>query len=547
MRGVLNGLIAGLLVFGNCQAAIAHSGGGGVRYTTVVVPGYSGPVAPPQNSGSRSPYLQCDGHPAIMSDTEKFARFMGAITLLGLFAPRPEVPEPAARLFADKGVEACSKLIDGAEQPQKISQEKNPLRRIPLLLARAAHQIEAKNYPADVHKARDEANAIHLIGDPYFDRSMGLSFDKIESLALIREGDGAAAREVSLRGVIHMPYSFVAVCSGYDYFWANPTGNSTEDAFDSVQDRLVSYASTIHANRLEQLGRFAEAATLREAILVRLTNLATSQQPNWASAASAISLAMAGQWDLANTRADEARKGVDDADAAGKPDTNKGQVLDALDFFQLLQLAHQGKIDEARRNFAARTAWTSVSQGVVWQEADILRKGAKPDQLFGALAKSGTEQFEARRQQVAATALQADTDNKTLFNYITPYAKIDQYERLSRFVWDTTHSGIIAEKPSENSKFWLLSSGPLEPIWAITRPDLYMLHSALQAKARGFKGFVFIMSPANLTNAWVMFGNPGDAAMPAQLYLDADAVIAELRQVIPSPDELKARQAKRGV
>ena len=43
------------------------------------------------------------------------------------------------------------------------------------------------------------------------------------------------------------------------------------------------------------------------------------------------------------------------------------------------------------------------------------------------------------------------------------------------------------------------------------------------------------------------FGNPGDAAMPAQLYLDADAVIAELRQVIPSPDELKARQAKRGV
>jgi hypothetical protein len=63
------------------------------------------------NTGSD--YLKCDGQPNNMSGTEGFARFMGAITLLGLFAPAREQPDASKRLFGTEGVAACSRKIDG--------------------------------------------------------------------------------------------------------------------------------------------------------------------------------------------------------------------------------------------------------------------------------------------------------------------------------------------------------------------------------------------------------------------------------------------------
>ena len=79
----------------------------------------------------------------------------------------------------------------------------------------------------------------------------------------------------------------------------------------------------------------------------------------------------------------------------------------------------------------------------------------------------------------------------------------------------------------------------------MTQPDAVMLHAALMAKARGFKGFIHFMNPRMPTMALIMFGNTGDAEMSAPFYCDADAVIAELRQIIPSPEELEARRKAR--
>src|SRR5690606_6691407 len=107
--------------------------------------------------------------------------------------------DPAKRLFGPAGVDACSQLIDPGERA-----EGNPVRRVPLILARAAHRIEAKDYTAaiaDVALARQEAAAAGLVGNPYFDRSMGLSFNNLEAAAHLRLGDPARAREVSLGSI----------------------------------------------------------------------------------------------------------------------------------------------------------------------------------------------------------------------------------------------------------------------------------------------------------------------------------------------------------
>jgi len=545
MKSVIRGVVACLCMIGTCEAAIASTT---VRYTTVVVPVRTGPLPPRHNTGEPSLYLQCDGNPAHMSDAEKFARFMGAITLLGLFAPRPEVPEPGKRLFAEKGVDACTQLIGGAETPKKIAPENNGLRRLPLILARAAHQIEAKNYPAaiaDVQKARDEAGALHLVGDPYFDRSMGLSFNQMEATALMRTGDAQAARKVGLRGLSAMPYSYIALITASNYAGFNPTGDPAEDAYFTAIDRLIGVGAMVHATRLELLGHYAEAASLREAIRVRGKQLETGKASNFYAALCAVTLGLAGQWDLAKTRADEARKGVDDADTAGKPDVLKAAILENLDFFQLQRLAHDGHMADARRNFAARSQWPSVSAGAVSAMIDMLRQGATPDELTGALAQSREATFAANRQKGMAQLLQSDTDNKSLFNHIIAYTKIDEYERQSKAVWDTKGSDIISDKPYLDTQMWVLSTAKIQPIWGIVAPDALLLHAALQAKARGFKGFIYSQDPRQLGFAFVLFGNRGDAAMSDQFYLDADAVIAELQQIIPSPAELEIRRAKR--
>ena len=106
-------------------------------------------TAKDKNQGSF--YLQCDGNPNNMSAGEGIARFIGAVTLLALFAPPVEAADAAKRKFGAAGAAACSQLIDGEKA------EGNTARRLPLILARAIHHIEAKDYSAavlDAQKAR---------------------------------------------------------------------------------------------------------------------------------------------------------------------------------------------------------------------------------------------------------------------------------------------------------------------------------------------------------------------------------------------------------
>ncbi len=542
-RGIMKGKRA---IHASVMAAMLGSGTVPLYAQTTPTPATPppAPVAAPADPAVRQPslHVRCDGNPPQMSDVESFARILGALTLLALFAPQPEQPDASKRLFGKAGVDACTQLI---ENPASL--EKNKLRLMKLILARAAHQIEAKQYKealADVGLARAEAKAAGMSGNPYFERSMGLAFDRFESFARLRLGDAEGARATSLSHLEAMPYSFLPVLTAQDFAWANRTMSPAEERARAIRDRMLAAAPAEHIVRLEEMGRFEEAATLREAVVNRANSVSSSGAGPWLLAATATTHALAGHWTLAKDRAAEARAKLDKADEEGKPDPLRAQVIEQLDLLGVVDLMHEGKLDEARRNFAARSDWT-VSIGQKWQLADMLRKGAKPEQLFGALAKSGDEQWEDARKRTMATTLQSDTNNRTLFSNILPYATVQDYEKMSKTVWRADKSKMIGDKPLKDSKLYLVTTYSLFGITPFARQDGQVLHTALVAKARGYKGFILLKGTTVDDTALVMFGNAGDPDMPGALYLDADAVIAELRQVIPSPDELEARIKER--
>ena len=146
-----------------------------------------------------------------------------------------------------------------------------------------------------------------------------------------------------------------------------------------------------------------------------------------------------------------------------------------------------------------------------------------------------------REKRFLAERLERDGDNRTLFSYILPYATIDDYERQSKDVWRTDKSKMMSKELVKNSKFYsMISFGG-----TLTQPESMLLHAALQAKARGYPGFTYFQPPARPNFSYVQFVRPDEPGTPQAFYLDADAVIAELRQLIPSPAELAERKKQK--
>lgn len=493
----------------------------------------------PADPKAGSLYLQCDGNPNNMSAGESLARFVGAVTLLALFAPPVEMADASKRKFGDAGVAACSELIDGPKAEGKA------IRRLPLILGRALHRIEAKDYKgatADVALAREEAAAAKLAGDPYFDRSMGVSFDMIEAEALLRSGDVDAARTVSLRRVASYPFSYYALIGADDYRAfarpLDPLGLARYKALARISPGALSAA----AEHLEEERKFADAALLRDSVDLLTSSFDEENRGLEPKASAALTHALAGDWAGAQERASQARTDLAARAAAGKPDASAPAIVELLDLYDVVQLAHDGKLTLARRNFAARSQWLTPGFGQVMAVNDLLRAGAQPDELTGGLVKSSQEMWTQRRDQALATALETDKNNKRLWTRILPYASATAYESLSGTVWNGAKSRMVGKTLNKALNAYPIYVGQGGPL---TQVDAMLLHSAVVAKARGFSGFFLMLTPRNPTIGWVRFGKPGDPGITADLYVDADAVIAELKDVIPTPEEVKARKAIR--
>jgi hypothetical protein len=507
------------------------------------------PLAPPAPASPApvkegSLYVQCDGNPNNMAAGESVARLIGAVTLLGIFAPAPEQPDASKRKFGAAGVAACDGILNGEKA------EHNVVRRLPLILARALHRIEAKDYQAaiaDVGLARNEAKAANLVGNIYFDRSLGLSFDLIESQALIRAGKIDEARAINARSGALSPHSYYPLLTVRPlYAFGGPPVLPAEEAALRNLSRISPGSVFDLASRLDEAGRFAEsAAALRALDQFQATAYHDDNSDGVSLLLStnlAISYALANDWPNAEQFGQRSDTMLSSLRANGKEVKNEALLVERMDLYAILRMTKEGKLVEARRQFAARSRWTAPTFGQVLAVNRLLRPGASSSELFGSLEKDADALVEQRRKEVTARLLELDKNNKTLFTYILPYSNVQAYERLSGQVWKTKGSRIIAKEKRDKSDVYLLSifdAGDTSP------PDALLLHAALQAKARGVSGLVFRLIPDEPRIAFVYFTNRNAPGIADEQYLDADAVIADLRRIIPSPEELKARQAAR--
>lgn len=495
-------------------------------------------AAAAQSEKPGSAYVQCDGQPDNVTDGETAARLLGAVTLLGIFAPPHEAADASKRKFGADGVAACTSLLTGERQ------EGNAKRRLGLILGRAIHQIEAKNYQAaidDVALARREAQAAGFLNDPYFLRSRARAFDEIESAALLRMGRAEEAREASLRNVAPTRYSFVPLFSmpTYGEFIATPSGS--EQQVNEWRVRLAPPIASSSANRLDLARRFGDSARLRDA----LVEFDTEQSPELNSsvliARAAVAHALAGNLAVAAEKAKAARANAETRKRDGKPESDGAELVELLDLYTIIDTARTDP-KAARRLFAARSQWLSASLGSVLEVNRRLREGAAAEELIGGLAQEPDTLWKGHVEESRAALLAKDADNKTLFGMIPGERSARAYDAVAKSVWRTDKSKIvITSKKLDPAKqrMELMFLYGVDPVVAL---DAYVLHAALIARSRGHQGFVFSpLLTEKLLAASFRTGNRGDKGFPPELFIDANDAIANLSTVIRDPATVPRR------
>lgn len=489
-----------------------------------------------------SAYVQCDGQPNNVTGGETAARFIGAVTLLGIFAPPPEAADASKRKFGAAGVAACSTLLAGDKQ------EGNPARRVGLFLGRAIHQIEAKNYDAaiaDVALARQAANAAGLMSDLYYVRSRGRAFDLIESAALLRMGKAAEAQAASLRSAVSLEYSLLGLAGTPTYEDLIGKPSDSEERFNQWRARLAPTFAVERANRLDMAGRFAESATIWDALAESDAENSPELNSSVILARSAVAHALAGQADLAATQSKAAAANAAKRKADGEPENDASELVELTDLYNILETARTGDLKSARRLFSARSQWVGASLGSVLEVNRRLREGAAPDELIGGLSRDSDQLWTEHAETSRAALLAKDSDNKALFQLVPSTRTAAAYTAQSKPVWRTDKSKLIIKTKADEtkSKMELMFLPWVDPAVAL---DSYVLHAALIARSRGHQGFIFTpIIGDKLLAASFRSGNRGEKGLPDVLFVDAKDAIAKLEPVIPSPETLKAKQASR--
>lgn len=487
-------------------------------------------------------HVQCDGYPDNMSGGESAVRVLALAAVIGLLAPPPEQADISKRKFGADGVSVCTQVLAGEKA------ESNPERKLKLIMARAIHQIEAKNYDqaiADISLARQEARTSGLWDDPYFRRSMGLSFDQIEAAALLRQKKFAEADAKALASLETVRFSLASLVELSDYSDFVEGMLPQNLAYAEYLTRLLPITSLTRIAALQEAGKFDEAARMAEdgvqfdQSFRDVVKDKKFQPSSWPLAAAALAHALAGHWDLAAKRAAEARANDKNRVSEGQPEESRGRTAETLDLYEVLNLAHSGNLAGARRLFTGRSEWVSPTFGAILETNRQLRPGAKPEDLIGPLAKSAQEMWADRREAKLAEKLAKDSNNQTLFDLIVPYNRAGAYEAVSGKVWKTDKSKILLKKKAESD---IQQVAFLYPSVSNVRYDAILLHTALVAKSKGYKTILFMPFKNDYGSVIVRMGNPGDSILPASYSVDADEVIKALSPVIPEPAALKAKR-----
>ncbi len=265
-----------------------------------------------------------------------------------------------------------------------------------------------------------------------------------------------------------------------------------------------------------------------------------------AIARSAIALALAGDTALSDKRITEARANSDKRRAEGSTERDASEIVELFDLHAIIRQTQNGEVKAARRLFAARSQWVAASFGSVVEVTRRLRDGAVADELIGGLSRDPAALWKDRLDTARAEVLAKDIDNATLFRLIPGVDSAAAYRNLSKQVWRTDKSKlVIPVKDPAKAKLKMenmfLYGADFDAVF-----PAYALHAALLAKSRGHRGFAMVpMATERYVFAAFITGNKGQPGLHDPLFADADEVIAALSPVIPSPETIKAEQAKR--
>lgn len=474
-------------------------------------------AAPARAERTPSAQIRCDGLPDNVTAGETAARLLGAVTLLGVFAPAHETPDASRRLNGEDGIAICAEAL-------RI--ESNDIRRAQLILGGAIHQIEAGHYDAAITEARRvSTDRPAFVATGPFQRSLRLGAMEIEALALLGAGRLEEARAKAFDMAAAAPYDLAI--SARVWRFAQLTGNfgAREQAFYDNLIRLFPAALFERAMARELAGDFRGAAADCD-LWIELERTVESDQVGMTIRAhGAIAHALAGNAARAEVLAEEARTAL----RANPESSSATTTTELLDFYTVWKTAHDGRAADARLLFSSRTTWLRPSPGAVTEVARLLQQGVAADSLTGALAgnpeRFRTELLERRRRELL--------DDKNRFAAIPAFQAQGAYDRFAANVWRTDRSRYFLR--DDNARIHARYLSVARDGWGTPAGYAVLLHAALTARAQGKTAFMLLPARNTLAGTFVRFGNSGDPNMIGPMTFEAARVITDLSPVIPQP------------
>lgn len=496
-----------------------------------------------QQRGGPSLHIQCDGHPDNVSGGETAARLLGAVTLLGIFAPAPEQSDLSARLHGAEGARVCTDLL---------SRESNDVRRAQLRLANAIHLIEARDYDSAIGQARMVATERPALGQTRaFQLSLALSAMELEAQALLGLGRTREAADKAMEMAAAAPYDLINNLRALFYVQLTGEHGEAEQRFYANLIKLYPAAVLERSNARQMAGDFAGAADDLELWMTVTDPLL--DEPNMISLAQAsLARALAGDMLRAEPLAERARNAL-----RAKPDDRSAQATgEMLDLYQILATARGGNPAQARVLFAGRTQWLRPSAAAVSAVARELREGAPESELIGSLAgdparfrterlatwrtrmldRAGGEEREeaAPEAETEAEPTTAKTARRAseLFAAIRPHWTDRQLTAFAANTWRTERSRYFAREENDTLRARFVNVS--RDGYGVPAGYALLLHSALVARSEGRSSFMILPARLNLGSQFVRTGEAG-AEMPEALSFNAEQVIADLSPLIPQP------------
>jgi hypothetical protein len=466
----------------------------------------------------RTPSVQirCDGMPDNVTAGETAARLIGAVTLLGLFAPQHETADSSLRLSGAEGIAICG---------EALTQESNDVRRAQLILAGAIHRLEAGSYDAAIVEARRaETDRPALAASAPFRRSLHLTALEIEALALIGLGriDDAVAKALEMADAA--PYDVTNQLRAARFVRLSGRFGPAEQRFFDNLVRLYPGGVLDRATQRQMAGDFRGAAEDYE-LWMRVERTMIDHADMVSLSQAAMTWALAGDTVRAENFARQAREAVQ----AEPTSTGVAPATEILDLYNIWKNAHDGRIADARLLFGSRSNWLAPAPPAVSEVARLLHEGAGPAEATGLLAgdpaRFRAEFIERRRHELA--------EPKDRFTTMRGFYTQGNYDHLAANVWREGRSRYFNQHDDERVKARAISVA-LDGD-GIPAGYALLLHSALRARAEGKSAFMILPVQTSTTAAMVRFGNPGEENIIEPMSFDAARVIADLTPVMPRP------------